>query len=168
MNVKTVYLSLGSNIGDRGANLRSALDRLTAAGVLVRRVSPIYETEPVDFANQRWFLNLAVEAETDLFPLQLLARTERIERELGRVRGVPKGPRTIDIDILLYGNAVIHSETLAVPHPRMAERRFVLVPLADLAAGLRHPVTRRTVREMLDAAPSAAVRPAAFEEQPHG
>jgi len=167
LKVKTVYLSLGSNIGDRQANLRAALDRLTDAGVQVRRVSPVYETEPVDLANQRWFLNLVAEAETDLFPLQLLVRTQRIERDLGRVPSVPKGPRTIDIDILLYANTVIRSATLEVPHPRLAERRFVLVPLADLAPGLRHPVTRRTVREMLDAAPPAAVRPAA-EEHGHG
>ena len=167
MKVKTVYLSLGSNIGDRAANLRAALDRLSAAGLQVRRVSPVYETEPVDLANQRWFLNLVAEAETDLFPLQLLVRTQRIERDLGRVPSVPKGPRTIDIDILLYANTVIRSATLEVPHPRLAERRFVLVPLADLAPGLRHPVTRRTVREMLDAAPPAVVRPAA-EEHGHG
>lgn len=156
--MKRVYLSLGSNIGDRERNLRDALDRLAAAGVRVLRVSPIYETEPVDLAEQRWFLNLVVEAETDLFPLQLLARTQRIERALGRVRTVPKGPRTIDIDILLYANSVIHSATLEIPHPRIAERRFVLVPLAGLAPNLRHPVTHQTVQEMLDAAPPRAVR----------
>ena len=157
--VKTVYLSLGSNIGDREANLRAALNQLAGAGLRIQRISPLYETEPVDLAAQRWFLNLVAEAETDLFPLQLLARTERIERALGRVRTVPKGPRTIDIDILLYANAVVRGDTLEIPHPRMAERRFVLVPLADLAPALRHPVTRLTVREMLDAAPAAAVRP---------
>jgi 2-amino-4-hydroxy-6-hydroxymethyldihydropteridine diphosphokinase len=157
--VKTVYLSLGSNIGDRAANLRAAVEQMRAAGIRITRVSPLYETEPVDVAAQRWFLNLVVEAETDLFPLQLLARTQKIERALGRVRTIPKGPRTIDIDILLYGNAVIRGETLEIPHPRMADRRFVLAPLADLAPDLRHPVTRRTVRDMLDAAPSAAVRP---------
>jgi len=156
--VKTVYLGLGSNIGDREANLREALERLPAAGIRVLRVSPIYETEPVDYTEQRWFLNLVAEAETQLFPRQLLAATGRIERELGRVRGIPKGPRTIDIDILLYGSATIATRELQIPHPRMAERRFVLAPLADLAPGLRHPVSRRTVRELLDAAPPAAVR----------
>jgi 2-amino-4-hydroxy-6-hydroxymethyldihydropteridine diphosphokinase len=168
--VKTVYLSLGSNIGDREGNLREALDQLEGAGVRIVRVSPVYETEPVDFTAQRWFLNLAVEAETELFPMQLLARTQKIERALGRVCLVPKGPRTIDIDILLYGKAVIRSEALEVPHPRMAERRFVLAPLADLSPDLRHPVTRRTVREMLDAAPAAAVRPVASTvgAQPRG
>ena len=157
--MKTVYLSLGSNIGDREPNLRAALDRLAAAGVRIRRVSPLYETEPVDLTAQRWFVNLVAEAETDLFPRQLLARTQRIERALGRIRTVPKGPRTIDIDILLYGNSIVRSDILEIPHPRMAERRFVLVPLADLAPALRHPATRLTVREMLDAAPAAVVRP---------
>jgi 2-amino-4-hydroxy-6-hydroxymethyldihydropteridine diphosphokinase len=156
--VKTVYLSLGSNVGDREANLRTALERLPAAGVAVLRVSPIYETEPVAFTNQRWFLNLAVEATTELFPLQLLARIQRVERALGRVRTIVNGPRTIDIDILLYGQAVVGRPELEIPHPRMAERRFVLAPLADLAPEVRHPVTRKTVREMLEAAPAAAVR----------
>ncbi len=156
--VKTIYLGLGSNLGDRAANLREALGRLPAAGVRVRRVSPIYETEPVDYTDQRWFLNLVAEAETQLFPRQLLAATARIERELGRVRSISKGPRTIDIDILLYGGATVSTPELEIPHPRMAERRFVLAPLADLAPGLRHPVIRRTVRELLDGAPPAAVR----------
>jgi 2-amino-4-hydroxy-6-hydroxymethyldihydropteridine diphosphokinase len=156
--VKTVYFSLGSNIGDRERNLHAALEQLNAAGIRVVRVSPVYETEPVDLTAQRWFLNLVAEAETGLFPLQLLARTQKIERALGRVRTIPKGPRTIDIDILLYGNIVMNSQGLEIPHPRMTERRFVLVPLADLAPDLRHPVTRKTVREMLDATPSATVR----------
>jgi 2-amino-4-hydroxy-6-hydroxymethyldihydropteridine diphosphokinase len=107
---------------------------------------------------QRWFLNLVIEAETSLFPQQLLLRTGRIERELGRTRTIAKGPRTIDIDILLHGKAVVHTAKLEIPHPRMAERRFVLAPLAELAPDLRHPVTHQTVREMLDAAPAATVR----------
>jgi 2-amino-4-hydroxy-6-hydroxymethyldihydropteridine diphosphokinase len=158
--VKTVYLSLGSNIGDREAHLRAAIERLAAPRLRVLRVSPIYETEPVDYADQRWFLNLIVEAETTLFPLQLLTRTGKIERELGRVRpvaSISKGPRTIDIDILLYGNVVVHCTTLEIPHPRMAQRRFVLAPLADLAPDLRHPVTHLTVRQMLDQAPASRV-----------
>ena len=156
--MKTIYLGLGSNIGDRQANLEAALAGLPAIGVRVTRASPVYETEPVDFTDQRWFLNLVVEAETELFPLQLLARLQRIERDLGRVRTVAKGPRTLDIDILLYGQAVIQRPDLEIPHPRMAERRFVLAPLADLAPDLRHPVTRKTVRELLEAAPPAVVR----------
>ena len=160
--MKTIYLSLGSNVGDRQANLRAALERLAAPDLRVVRVSPVYETEPVGAPpgslSQRWFLNLAAEAETDLFPMQLLARTQKIERALGRVRTVPNGPRTIDIDILLYAKAVVRSARLEIPHPRMHQRRFVLAPLADLAPELRHPVTHRTVREMLEAASTAAVR----------
>lgn len=156
--MKTIYLSLGSNLGDRAANLRAAIDRLGAPDLRLLRTSPIYETEPMENTNQGWFLNLVVEAETKLFPLQLLARTQKIERALGRVRGVPKGPRTIDIDILLYAAAVVHTGKLEIPHPRLAERRFVLAPLHDLAPELRHPVTRATVAEMLRAAPPAVVR----------
>jgi 2-amino-4-hydroxy-6-hydroxymethyldihydropteridine diphosphokinase len=156
--VKTVYLSLGSNIGDREANLKSAIHALPAAGIRVARVSPVYETEPVDYTSQRWFLNLVVEAQTELLPLRLLARTARIERELGRTRSIAKGPRTIDIDILFYGNAVVHAATLEIPHPRLAERRFVLAPLADLAPDFRHPVTRQTIHSLLDAAPPQTVR----------
>ena len=156
--MKTIYLSLGSNLGDREANLRAAIERLRAPDLRVLRVSPVYETEPVDYTAQRWFLNLVVEAETTLFPMQLLARIARIERALGRVRAVPKGPRTIDIDILLYGHAVIRSGALEVPHPRMGDRRFVLAPLADLAPDLRHPVAHRTMSEMLEAAPPQNVR----------
>jgi 2-amino-4-hydroxy-6-hydroxymethyldihydropteridine diphosphokinase len=156
--LKTVYLGLGSNIGDREAQLRAAVERLAANDVRILRVSPIYETEPLELTAQRWFLNLVVEAETGLFPMQLLARVGRIERALGRVRTVPNGPRTIDIDILLYGGNVVRSEKLEIPHPRMAERRFVLAPLADLNPDLRHPVSHRTVKEMLDAAPEQKVR----------
>jgi 2-amino-4-hydroxy-6-hydroxymethyldihydropteridine diphosphokinase len=156
--LKLTYLSLGSNLGDRERNLRAAIERLGAPGLRVLRTSPIYETEPVDYADQRWFLNLVVEAETTLFPLQLLARAQKVERGLGRVRTVPKGPRIIDIDILLYGAAVMRGGKLEIPHPRMAERRFVLVPLHDLAPDLRHPVVRKTVAELLRAAPPAVVR----------
>ena len=156
--MRTVYLGLGSNIGNRERNLRAAVEHLEAAGLQVLRVSPVYETEPVEFTAQRWFLNLVVEARTELFPKQLLARVARIETAMGRVRSVPKGPRTIDIDILLYGKAEVHSEVLEIPHPRMGERRFVLAPLADLVPDLRHPVTHLSVRQLLDAAPAQSVR----------
>ncbi len=155
---KLVYLSLGSNIGGRAENLRAALEQLAAPDLRILRISPSYETEPVEYTPQPWFINLVAEAETELFPRQLLLRIARVERALGRLRTVPKGPRTIDIDILLYGRAILHTAQLEIPHPRMAERRFVLAPLADLAPDLRHPVTRKSVREMLDAAPKQAVR----------
>jgi 2-amino-4-hydroxy-6-hydroxymethyldihydropteridine diphosphokinase len=158
--MKTVYFGLGSNMGDRERNLRAAVAELEAPDLRVLRLSPLYETEPVDYRDQPWFLNAVLEAETSLFPAQLLARTMKLERKLGRRRAIPKGPRTIDIDILLYGTFVIETAALTVPHPRLHERRFVLVPLADLAPDLRHPVLRKTVRELLAAAPPQAVRAA--------
>ncbi len=156
--MKLVYLSLGSNLGDRARMLEDALRLLQKPDLRVTRISPIYETEPQDVKDQPWFLNLVAEAETDLFPRQLLTRVQKIERQLGRKRLVAKGPRTIDIDILLYGDAVIDTAELVVPHPRLAERRFVLQPLADLAPELRHPVLRRTIRELLAATQGQSVR----------
>jgi 2-amino-4-hydroxy-6-hydroxymethyldihydropteridine diphosphokinase len=156
--MKTAYLGLGSNIGDREQNLREALAKLAAPDLRVARLSSVYETEPVGFAAQRWFLNLVVEIETDLFPMQLLSRTAKIEQALGRARTVKNGPRTLDIDILLYGRAVVRSAKLEIPHPRMAERRFVLAPLAELAPDLRHPVTHQSIRAMLDGAPGVGIR----------
>lgn len=138
--------------------LQSALDHLNATDLRLLRISPVYETEPRDLREQRWFLNLVAEAHTTLFPMQLLARLLKVERKLGRKRIVPKGPRTIDIDILLYGNNVVNTPKLRIPHPRYAERRFVLAPLADLAPDLRDPVTRKTVRESLAAVADQSVR----------
>jgi 2-amino-4-hydroxy-6-hydroxymethyldihydropteridine diphosphokinase len=155
---KIVYLSLGSNLGDRERNLRDALVLLVQPQLRALRVSSFYETEPVEVPDQPWFLNAVVEAETDLFPKQLLARLQRIEQQLGRRRLRPKGPRLIDIDILLYGGAVIDADELQVPHPRLAERRFVLEPLAELAPHLRHPVTRRALKDMLHAVAGQQVR----------
>ncbi len=124
----------------------------------VLRESSIYETEPRDLAEQPWFLNQVVEVETDFFPRQLQERLQKIERELGRKRTVPKGPRLIDLDILLFGSAVVSTPDLEIPHPRMAERRFVLEPLAELAPDLRHPLTKRAVREMLAQVTNQLVR----------
>ncbi|MFB3829774.1 MAG: 2-amino-4-hydroxy-6-hydroxymethyldihydropteridine diphosphokinase [Bryobacteraceae bacterium] len=160
--MKRVYLGLGSNLGGRERRLEEAIARLHGPDLRVVRISPVYETAPVDAPPQGWFLNLVVEAETGLFPRQLLARTASIERSLGRRRLISKGPRTIDIDILFYGDAVIDMPQLKIPHPRYAERRFVLVPMADLAPDFRDPVTRRTMRELLAAAPEQEIRPAAF------
>jgi 2-amino-4-hydroxy-6-hydroxymethyldihydropteridine diphosphokinase len=155
---RIVYLGLGSNVGERERNLRDALDLLAEPRLRVLRVSSFYETAPLEVRDQPWFLNAVAEVETDLFPKQLLARIQKIEQQLGRKRVRPKGPRTVDIDILLYGATVIDTEELQVPHPRLAERRFVLEPLAELAPELRHPVTRRTVTEMLHAVAGQAVR----------
>jgi 2-amino-4-hydroxy-6-hydroxymethyldihydropteridine diphosphokinase len=154
--LKTLCLGPGSNIGDREGHLRAAVERLAAADLRMVRESPVCETEPLELTAQRWFLNQVVEAETSLFPKQLLARVDRIERVLGRVRTVPNGPR--NIDILSYASAVVRTAELEIPHPRMAARRFVLAPLADLCPELRHPVTRKTVKEVLEAAPGQAVR----------
>jgi 2-amino-4-hydroxy-6-hydroxymethyldihydropteridine diphosphokinase len=146
---KRVFLSLGSNLGDRVAHIGKALEELSRVGVEIRRVSSFYKTEPVDFLSQAWFLNCVAEAETELMPLRLLQTVKSVERALGRRPTLPKRPRPIDIDILLYENVVMRSAVLNIPHERLAERRFVLLPLCELAAGLRHPVSQRTVAEML-------------------
>jgi 2-amino-4-hydroxy-6-hydroxymethyldihydropteridine diphosphokinase len=161
--MKTAYLSLGSNIGDREAMLQAALDRLHSSDLVVRRVSSVYETEPVDFKEQRFFLNLAAEVETELFPMMLLTRIQKIELALGRRRaGQAKGPRTIDIDILLYGSSQVQSGRLEIPHPRMHERRFVLAPMVELAPDLRHPALRGTMRELLAAVEGQKLRKVNF------
>jgi 2-amino-4-hydroxy-6-hydroxymethyldihydropteridine diphosphokinase len=147
--MKKVYLGLGSNLGDRRQMLEKAIHALASPRLQVRRLSPVYETEPMDVPHQPWFLNMVVEAETDCFPLQLLRWTSRVEQHLGRRRLTPKGPRAIDIDILLFGNSIVRLPSLEIPHPRFRQRRFVLAPLADLEPDLRDPVTRKTVRELL-------------------
>lgn len=145
-------------MGDREKNLLRAVELLEEAGVRIVRTSSVYETEPQDLRDQPWFLNMVIEIETELFPKQLLARLQKIERELGRKRTVPKGPRTIDVDILLYGSFVVETAQLQIPHPRMAERRFVLEPLQEIAPGLRHPITKKTVSEMLGNCAAQVVR----------
>jgi 2-amino-4-hydroxy-6-hydroxymethyldihydropteridine diphosphokinase len=146
-------------LGDREAHLLEALDRLEAAGIHIQRRSSVYETEPQDLPSQPWFLNMVVEVQTELFPRMLLARAQAIELGMGRRRTVAKGPRPIDIDILLFGNFVIATRELEVPHPRMSERRFVLEPLAELAPDLRHPANGKTVREMLSEVQAQIVKP---------
>jgi 2-amino-4-hydroxy-6-hydroxymethyldihydropteridine diphosphokinase len=150
---KVVYIALGSNVGDRAAMLERAMAAMNSAGIRVSRQSSFYVTEPVDAPGQAWFLNAVVEAETSLLPLQLLHALLRIERELGRRRITPHGPRTIDLDILFYGSSVIRSKELQVPHPRLSERRFVLVPLAQIAPEFRHPVVHKSVTQLLAETP---------------
>ncbi len=147
-----VYLSLGSNVGDREDHLRGAITRLESIARVIS-VSSFYETEPMEVTNQPWFLNCAVKVETTKMPKQLMAAILEMEREMGRLRTMKKGPRTIDIDILLFGDAVVDSPEVTIPHPAMHERRFVLEPLAEIAPEARHPVFKKTVSEMLDALP---------------
>ena len=153
MNLYTVYLALGSNLGDRAANIGEALTALEFAGVHIARRSALYRTQPVDFKVQSWFLNCVVEAETALMPRQLLHVIREIERSLGRRRtggfAGRRGPRAIDIDILVYGTSRIRTRELETPHPRMTERRFVLIPLREIAPGLGHPTLRKTIAELL-------------------
>ena len=145
----TAYLSLGSNLGDREANLREAIRRLGELGT-VKKVSSFYETEPVEFTEQPWFVNCAVELQTILSARELLNGMLAIELAMGRERIQPKGPRLIDLDILLFGDLVVDEHGLTVPHPAMHERRFVLEPLAELAPGAVYPLLKRTISELLE------------------
>jgi 2-amino-4-hydroxy-6-hydroxymethyldihydropteridine diphosphokinase len=156
-----IYLSLGSNMGDRAGHIARALELLAARGVRVVSRSALYETEPVEMRVQEWFLNGVVEVETeplgreglgggsDWGPQRLMQALLEIERTMGRERVTPKGPRIIDMDILLYGSAVVREAQLEIPHPRMAERRFVLVPFAEIAPEAVQPVLKKTIRELL-------------------
>jgi 2-amino-4-hydroxy-6-hydroxymethyldihydropteridine diphosphokinase len=155
---KLVYLSLGSNIGGREAQLQDARARLATVGRVVA-VSSLYETEPVEFTQQPWFLNCALALETSKTPQQLMAAILQIEEEMGRRRMQKKGPRAIDIDILLFDDTVTDSAELTIPHPAMQQRRFVLEPLAEIAPEVLHPVLKKTIRELRDAlSPGQVVR----------
>ncbi len=146
------YLSLGSNLGDRARNLHSAISQLRAGGKL-RAVSEFYETGPVEVTNQPRFINCVIALETDQTPEQLLALALKIEAGMGRVRQSDKGPRIIDIDIVLFGDQVVSELGLTIPHPAMAQRRFVLQPLAEIAPEAFHPTLKKTARELLAALP---------------
>jgi 2-amino-4-hydroxy-6-hydroxymethyldihydropteridine diphosphokinase len=147
----TVYIALGTNVGEREANLIQALRLLPDSGVHPRRASSIYETEPVDYLDQEWFLNMVLEAQTELDALDLLSALRVIEGQMGSKKAFAKGPRKIDLDILLYGNETIDTPELQVPHPRMLGRKFVLIPLAEIAPGLRHPSWQSGVSHILAA-----------------
>jgi 2-amino-4-hydroxy-6-hydroxymethyldihydropteridine diphosphokinase len=148
-----VYLSLGSNIGDRDQHLRDAIGRLQNKRRLVS-VSSFYEAEPVDFTDQAWFLNCAIALETTETPEQLMEAILQIEQQMGRQRVQSKGPRLIDIDILLFADRVHESAALTVPHPAMHQRRFVLQPLAEIAPEVRHPVLQKSILTLLAELPA--------------
>ncbi len=156
-----VYLGLGANLGDRLDNLQHAIQALPPA-VSILRLSSIYETEPWGYRDQPAFLNQVLEGSTDLSPNDLLQYLKQVEREMGRRPTFRYGPRLVDLDILFYGDQVIDQPDLAIPHPRLAERAFVLVPLAELAPGLLHPASRQTVRQMLSQVDTAGVRKFSF------
>jgi 2-amino-4-hydroxy-6-hydroxymethyldihydropteridine diphosphokinase len=147
-----VYLSLGSNVGDREAQLRQAEKRLSKLGRVIA-ISSFYETEPVEFTEQPWFLNCAVKLETSLAPEELMAAILGIEEEMGRRRVQDKGPRSIDIDILLFADAIVESSAVTIPHPAMHRRRFVLEPLAEIAPEALHPLLKQTIGALLDRLP---------------
>ena len=144
-----VFLSLGSNIGDRKKNLRAAIAALPELGVKIKKVSSIYETEPVDLLEQPWFLNCVLEGETAVPPEALLRELRALEKRMGSKKLVARGPRLIDLDILVYGQQTIDSPELQVPHPRMHLRRFVLAPLSEIAPNLKHPSWSGTAAQLL-------------------
>jgi len=152
-----LYLALGSNLGDRFANLQAAMAALPPAVRVLAR-SPVYETPPWGLADQPAFLNMALKGRTALAPLDLLKHLKRLEIELGRLPAVRWGPRRIDMDILFYDRLILETPELTLPHPRLHERAFVLVPLADLAPDLRHPVLGAAVRELLAGVDTAGIR----------
>jgi 2-amino-4-hydroxy-6-hydroxymethyldihydropteridine diphosphokinase len=153
----TVYLGLGSNLGDRLVNLQAACSALTPYACIFS-ASPVYETAPWGYTDQPAFLNQVLGVETDLSPVELMATLKQVEADLGRISSFRYGPRLIDLDILFYDDLVLVTPGLVIPHPRLAERAFVLVPLAGLAPGLRHPVIGKTVSELLASVDASEVR----------
>lgn len=145
-----IFLGLGSNIGDRAANLKDAIKLL---GFPIVAKSSLYETEPVDYLNQPWFLNQVLQCETSFHALKLLAECQKVESELGRTREISKGPRTIDIDLLFYNDEILKTPQLTIPHPAIPQRRFVLVPMNEIAPDFVHPDLNLTIRELLERCP---------------
>lgn len=142
-----VYIGLGSNIGNRKKNLEIALKEIAKISV-IKNQSKIHETEPVEYKNQNKFLNIAIEIDTKLSPHELLKKLQEIEQKMGRTKDVEKGPRVIDLDILLYNNEIINKPTLKIPHPSMHQRSFVLDPLSEIAPQIKHPALNKTINEL--------------------
>jgi 2-amino-4-hydroxy-6-hydroxymethyldihydropteridine diphosphokinase len=159
------YLGLGSNLENREDYLRSAVRQLSTRPVDILQCSSVYSTEPRDLLDQPWFLNAVLYARTDLSARSLLAACLEVERENLRERGVPKGPRTLDIDILFYGTEIIREPDLTIPHARFSERRFVLAPMVEIAPAFVDPVTGKTMRELLDVCPDTATVVRVYDAQ---
>lgn len=149
MKEHIVYLALGTNLGDRPANLKQAIASLTPQ-LEVKLKSQVYETPPWGVENQPKFLNQVIKAQTYLDPEPLLKHLKRLEVALGRIPSIPNGPRLIDIDILFYDDLVVDKPSIVIPHPRLQERGFVLLPLMEIAPNLVHPVSKKTVRELVE------------------
>ena len=142
-----VYLGIGSNLGDRQANMKKAL-KLLSDTLQIELASSIYETEPVGYVEQPMFLNAVCRGQTELGPLQLLSLIKGIEASLGRVSSFPNAPRTIDLDIIFYGSMIMQTPELTIPHPRLEERAFVLIPLLEMAPDLCHPVSGESIKDL--------------------
>jgi 2-amino-4-hydroxy-6-hydroxymethyldihydropteridine diphosphokinase len=148
--MSAVYIGLGSNTGDRSANLATARDMLCDAGILITAESPIEKTDPVDFIDQPKFLNQVIRATTELPPRELLIRLKDIERTMGRVPTFPKGPRSIDLDILLYDDLVLSEDDLQIPHHALTQRQFVMREILHLNENIIEPASGRLLREVYD------------------
>jgi dihydroneopterin aldolase/2-amino-4-hydroxy-6-hydroxymethyldihydropteridine diphosphokinase len=145
-----IYIGIGSNLGDKEGNCKAAIERLSKKGVTIKKISSPYRTKPWGIEDQPDFVNMAVEAETKIHPAELLPILKTIEKEMGRQEGARWGPRLIDLDLLFYDDMVISSDELAIPHPRLHKREFVLLPLAEIAAGHVHPVLKTTIKQLAE------------------
>jgi len=160
MSYTTAYLALGSNVGDKLNNIQTAVAEILRIPAKIIEMSHIFETEPVGIKDQPMFLNCCIEIETELAPMELLEKCLEIERKLGRVRREKNGPREIDVDILFYGDKILDEPGLKIPHPEIRNRKFVLVPLAEIAPDFADPVTKKTVSQMLkECGDTAIVKP---------